>query len=127
MGRHLDRSMLRWVLVGCLTVAIDWVIFVSVYPRIGSVALTNLISGSFSTAFNYFAHRRWTFRSGQPHIQSGTRYGIALFGIYLLNTILVKIFILSSIATGLAKLLAGVIQAPMNYFVLNLFVFKRKK
>ncbi len=119
--------MLRWLLVGCLTVAIDWVIFVNFYPRIGSVALTNLISGSCSTAFNYFAHHRWTFRSGQRHIQSGARYAVALFGIYILNTVLIKIFIVTGLATGVAKLLAAVIQAPMNYFVLNLFVFKREK
>lgn len=114
-------------MVGCVTVGIDWIIFVNLYPRIGSVALTNLISGSFSTAFNYFAHHRWTFKSDQRHVQSGVRYGVALFGMYVLNTILVKVFIVVGIAAGVAKLLAAIIQAPMNYFVLNLLVFKREK
>lgn len=118
--------MLRWLLVGSVTVGIDWLIFVNLYPRIGSVALTNLISGSFSTAFNYFAHHRWTFKSEQSHVQSGARYGVALFGIYVLNTTLVKVFIVVGIAAGVAKLLAAAIQAPVSYFALNLLVFKRK-
>ncbi len=119
--------MLRWFVVGCLTVAIDWAIFVNLYPRIGSVALTNLISASLSTAFNYLAHHRWTFKSEQRHVTSGTRYGIALFGMYVLNTFLVKGFILVGTAAGVAKLLAAVVQAPVSYSVLNFLVFRREE
>jgi putative flippase GtrA len=119
--------MLRWVLVGCVTVSIDWFIFVNLYPHIGTVALTNLISSSFATGFNYFAHHRWTFKSDQRHVQSGVRYGVALFGIYVLNTVLVKVFIVAGIAAGAAKLLAAAIQAPVNYFVSNRLVFKHGK
>lgn len=117
--------MLRWFLVGGVTVGIDWFIFVSLYPRIGSVALTNLISGSFSTAFNYFAHHRWTFKSDQRHVQSGVRYAIALFFLFLVNTALVKGFIGVGVVPGVAKLAAAVIQAPVSYLVLKRMVFRR--
>jgi putative flippase GtrA len=119
--------MLRWFLVGGVTVGIDWLIFVNLYPRIGSVALTNLISGSVSTAFNYLGHHRWTFKSEQHHTQSAVRYGVALFGMYILNTGLVKAFIVLGFVAGAAKLSAAVIQAPVSYFLLNRLVFKGEK
>ena len=125
--RHLDWNILRWFLVGSVTVGIDWFIFVNLYPRVGSVALTNLVSGSFSTAFNYFAHHRWTFKTDQRHLQSGPRYAGLLFGGYLLNTILVKVFIVAGTGPGVAKLLAAAIQAPVSYLALKFFVFRHKK
>jgi putative flippase GtrA len=73
------------------------------------------------------SHYLWTFKSDQRHLQSGIRYGGALFGGYLLNTILVKMFIVVGIIPGVAKLLAATIQAPVSYLVLKLFVFKRLK
>lgn len=124
---HLDWNILRWFFVGCVTVSIDWFIFVNLYPHIGSVAITNFVSGSFSTAFNYISHHRWTFKSDQRHLQSGVRYGGALFGGYLLNTILVKVFIVVGTTPGVAKLLAAAIQAPASFLVLKFFVFKGKK
>jgi putative flippase GtrA len=110
--------------VGCVTVGIDWSIFVILYPRIGSVALTNLISGTFSTAFNYLAHHRWTFKGDRHHAQSGIRYAVWLLFAYVLNTTLVKVFIVAGISSGISKLLAAVIQMPISYAVLKLIVFK---
>ena len=99
----------------------------NVYPRVGSVALANLISGFISTAFNYFAHHRWTFKSDQRHMDSGARYLIGLLFGYALNTTLLKIFIVAGLFAGVAKLMASAIQAPVSYIILNFFVFKARK
>jgi putative flippase GtrA len=110
-----------------VTVGIDWLVFVTLYPRIGSVALTNFISGCISTGFNYFAHHRWTFRGNQRYVQSGSRYALWLLLAYLLNTTVIKVFIVAGISSGASKLLAAVIQMPISYAVLKLFVFKKTK
>ena len=60
------------------------------------------------------------------HLQSGPRYIGFLFVGYLLNTILVKAFLVAGVGPGIAKLLAAVIQAPMSFLGLKLFVFKTK-
>ena len=125
-ARQLDWNVLRWFVVGSLTVGIDWTIFVNLYRHIHSVALTNLVSGSFSIAFNYIAHHQWTFRNNHHHLQSGPRYIGLLFVGYLLNTILVKAFLVAGVGPGIAKLLAAVIQAPVSFFGLKLFVFKTR-
>ena len=96
----------------------------NLHPRIGSVALTKVISGSFSPAINYFAHHRWTFKSDQRHLQSGVRYAIALFFLFLVNTALVKGLIGADVIPGIAKLAAAVIQTPVSYLVLKHMVFK---
>ena len=114
-------------MVGSLTLAIDWIIFVNLYRHFHSVALTNLVSGSVSISFNYIAHHQWTFRNNHHHLQSGPRYLGFLFLTYLLNTILVKAFLVAGIGPGIAKLLAAIIQAPMSFFGLKLFVFKTRK
>ncbi len=126
IAEHLDWNVLRWFMIGSLTVSIDWVIFVGLYPYIHSVAVTNLISGASSTIFNYISHHRWTFKTDQHHLQSGPRYIVLLLGGYLLNTILVKTFLIAGLGPGLAKLLAAVILAPVSFFFLKFFVFKVK-
>jgi len=125
--QRLEPHVLRWFFVGCVTVSFDWIIFVSLYPHIGSVIVTNFVSGSCSTVFNYIAHHRWTFRSGQSHLQSGFRYGATLFGGYVLNTILVKTFIVLGNAPGLSKVLAATIQAPISFLALKFFVFGQNR
>jgi putative flippase GtrA len=119
--------MLRWLLVGSVTVGIDWLVFVNVYPKVKSVALANLISGFLSTSFNYIAHHHWTFWSKQRHLESGVRYVIALLFGYVLNTTLLKIFIVAGLLAGLSKALASGIQAPISYLILNFFVFRVAK
>ncbi len=118
---------MRWLLVGGVTVAIDWLIFVNVYARIETVAIANLISGVFSASFNYFAHHYWTFKSSEDHKRTSIRYIISLFFGYLLNTALLKTFIVTGIHPGLAKIVATGLQAGISYVVLNKFVFKAGK
>lgn len=125
--RSLDENVIRWLLVGCGTIGIDWSIFVTLYSHIGSVALTNLVSITVSAVFNYTLHHRWTFNSDQRHLHSGVRYCGVLFGGFLLNTTLVKIFIIAGLSPSVAKLLAVALQAPISYLILRFFVFKHVK
>lgn len=125
--KYLNWSMARWLIVGCATFAIDYVIFLSLYPHIGSVAITNLISGAFSTSFNYLAHHRWTFKSDADHKCSTPRYVGAMIFSYLFNTIMTKTLLVFGAPVAVAKFLATAIQAPTAYFILNYLVFKKKK
>ena len=123
--RYFHRDLFRWFLVGSVTVGIDWIFFVKLLPLFHSVALTNLVSISVSVIFNYISHYMWTFKSNQQHLQTGFRYLATCVGGYFLNTIFVKLFIQSGFTPGTGKLLAATVQAPVNYLVSRLFVFKR--
>jgi putative flippase GtrA len=118
--------MLRWMIVGFTTTATDYLIFISVYGPIDSVVISNFISGLVSTSINYYTHHKWTFKSEQDHSKSGTRFLVNLVFWWLVSTVLIKALIVLDLDPKIAKLIPILIIAPINYFVLNHLVFKKK-
>ena len=114
------------MLVGLFTTATDYLIFISLYGPINSVVVANFISGFVSTSINYYTHHRWTFKSDQEHLKSGGRYLINLIFWWVVSTLSIKTLIVLEIDPKIAKLLPILVIAPINYFVLNHIVFKKK-
>ena len=124
--KYLDYSMLRWGTVGILTTALDYLLFVNLYGPINSVFIANLISASIATSINYFTHHRWTFKTNQNHSKSGARYLLNLTFWWLVSTSIIKLLVELDIDPKVAKLAPLILIVPINYFVLNFIVFKRK-
>ena len=124
--KYFDWSIIRWLLVGLLTTTTDYLIFISLYGPLNSVVITNFISGFVSTSINYYTHHRWTFKSEQKHSKSGSSYLINLIFWWVVSTLSIKALIVLEIEPKIAKLLPILVIAPINYFVLNHFVFKKK-
>ena len=124
--KYFDWSMLRWMIVGFTTTATDYLIFISVYGPIDSVVISNFISGLVSTSINYYTHHKWTFKSEQDHSKSGTRFLVNLVFWWVVSTLLIKALIVLDLDPKIAKLIPILIIAPINYFVLNHLVFKKK-
>jgi putative flippase GtrA len=124
--KYFDYSMLRWVLVGVTTTVIDYLIFITLYGPINSVFVVNLISSAVATSLNYYTHHRWTFKSDQNHSRSGVKYLVNLAFWWLVSTSIIKALIVLSIDPKIAKLVPILLIAPINYFVLNKIVFKKK-
>ena len=121
-----DYSMLRWGTVGILTTALDYLLFVNLYGPINSVFIANLISASIATSINYFTHHRWTFKTDQNHSKSGAKYLLNFIFWWLVSTSVIKVLVELDIDPKIAKLAPLVLIVPINYFVLNFIVFKRK-
>jgi putative flippase GtrA len=124
--KYFDYSMLRWGTVGILTTALDYLLFVNLYGPIDSVFIANLISASIATSINYFTHHRWTFKTNQNHSKSGAKYLLNLIFWWLVSTSVIKVLVELDIDPKIAKLVPLVLIVPINYFVLNFIVFKRK-
>jgi putative flippase GtrA len=124
--KYFDYSMLRWGAVGIFTTAVDYLLFVNLYGPINSVFLANLISTSVATSINYFTHHRWTFKSQQVHSRSGIKYLLNLAFWWLVSTTVIKGLVVLNIDPKIAKLAPLVLIVPVNYFVLNYVVFKKK-
>ena len=124
--KYFDYSMLRWGAVGILTTALDYLLFVNLYGPTNSVFLANLISASVATSINYFTHHRWTFKTNQNHSTSGAKYLLNLVFWWLVSTSIIKALVELNIDPKVAKLVPLVLIVPINYFVLNFIVFKRK-
>ena len=124
--KYFDYSMIRWGLVGITTTLVDYLLFISLYGPISSVFLANLISASVATSINYLTHHRWTFKSEQNHSRSGFKYLLNLIFWWSVSTSIIKILLVSGLDPKIAKLVPFVLIVPVNYFVLNHLVFKRK-
>jgi len=124
--KYFDYSMLRWGMVGLFTTAVDYLLFVSLYGPINSVFISNLISTAFATSINYFTHHRWTFKSEQNHSRSGVKYLLNLIFWWLVSTSIIKALVVLNIDPKIAKLIPLIVIVPVNYFVLNYLVFKKK-
>ena len=122
----IDYSMLRWGTVGILTTALDYLLFVNLYGPINSVFFANSISASIATSINYFTHHRWTFKTNQNHSKSGAKYLLNLIFWWLVSTSIIKVLVELDIDPKIAKLVPLVLIVPINYFVLNFIIFKRK-
>jgi putative flippase GtrA len=118
--------MIRWGLVGLSTTAIDFTLFTTLYYAINSVFISNLISATVATSINYAAHHRWTFRSEQNHSKSGIKYLLNLVFWWLVSTSIIKTLVVLNIDPRIAKLIPLILIVPVNYFVLNYLVFKKK-
>jgi putative flippase GtrA len=124
--KYFDYSMLRWGAVGIFTTGVDYLLFVNLYGRINSVFIANLISSVFATSINYYTHHRWTFRSEQNHSRSGIKYLLNLTFWWLVSTSIIKALVVLDIDPKIAKLAPLIVIVPVNYFVLNYIVFKKK-
>jgi putative flippase GtrA len=124
--KYFDYSMIRWGLVGLTTTAIDFTLFTTLYYAINSVFISNLISATVATSINYAAHHRWTFRSEQNHSRSGIKYSLNLIFWWLVSTSIIKTLVVLNIDPRIAKLIPLILIVPVNYFVLNYLVFKKK-
>ena len=124
--KYFDYSMLRWGAVGFFTTAVDYLFFVNLYGPIESVFIANLISSVVATSINYLAHHRWTFRSNQNHSRSGIKYLLNLTFWWLVSTSIIKALVVLEIDPKIAKLVPIIVIVPVNYFILNYLVFKKK-
>ena len=123
---YFDYSMLRWGLVGMTTTLLDYLLFISLYGPINSVFLANLISATVATCINYLTHHRWTFKSEQNHSRSGIKYLLNLIFWWLVSTSVIKLLVDAGVDPRIAKLVPLIFIVPVNYFVLNHLVFKKK-
>jgi putative flippase GtrA len=120
---HLEWSMLRWALVGFSTFLIDYVIFINLYQKL-PLLVANFISITIAVCYNFYLHKVWTFDHSMENLSSIVRYTTALFFNYVINTSVVKLAFILGVPPFFGKFLAAAISAPVNYFVLRLFVFK---
>ena len=124
--KYLEPSMIRWGFVGITTTLIDYVLFISLYKIFPSIFLANLFSSFVATSINYFTHHTWTFKSEQRMTKSSARYLLNLTFWWLVSTTIIKLLVVAGFDFRMAKLAPLILIVPVNYFVLNHLVFKKK-
>ena len=126
LEKYFDPAMLRWAAVGITTTTIDYLLFITLFGPIDSVFIANLFAAVIATSFNYLTHHRWTFKSNQQHSRSGIKYLMNLIFWWLISSSIIKTLVEAGVDPRVAKLVPFVFIVPVNYFVLNKIVFKKK-
>ena len=126
IDKYFDPAMLRWAAVGITTTAIDYLLFITLFGPIDSVFIANLFAAVVATSFNYLTHHRWTFKSNQQHSRSGIKYIMNLIFWWLISSSIIKTLVEAGVDPRVAKLVPFIFIVPINYFVLNKIVFKKK-
>jgi putative flippase GtrA len=124
--KYFEPAILRWAAVGITTTATDYILFITLFGPINSVFIANLIAAVVATSINYLTHHRWTFKSNQQHSRSGAKYLVNLIFWWLISSSIIKILVEVGVEPRVAKLVPFVFIVPINYFVLNKIVFKKK-
>ena len=124
--KYVTPSMIRWGVIGVTTFAIDYLIFLILFDFNKSVFLSNLISVTIATSFNYYMHHKWTFKTNQHHAKSGVKYLLNLIFWWFVSTTTIKALVELGVDPRFAKIAPLVFIVPINFFVLNKIVFRRK-
>ena len=124
--KYFEASMLRWGAVGVTTTVIDYLLFIFLYGPTNSVFLANLIAASITTSLNYYTHHRWTFKSEQNHSRSGFKYLLNLTFWWFISSSIIQALVILNIDPKIAKIAPLIFIVPINYFVLNKLVFRKK-
>jgi putative flippase GtrA len=125
-NKFFEISTIRWAAVGITTTVIDFLIFINLYSSTNSVFGSNLIASAIATSFNYLTHHRWTFKSDQQHLYSGLKYLMNLSFWWIVSSSIIKSLLLIGFDPRFAKLVPLMFIVPVNYFVLNRIVFRKK-
>ena len=123
----LNVSAARWFIVGSATFLIDTSLFLILFHLTGIAVVSNLISGTIATTFNYFSHYHWSFSSDRSHMQSTIIY-LIFFTIFLaLGTSLVSFLIHSGLDPLPAKVGTAGLTAPLSFFVMKFVTFRKMR
>lgn len=128
-------SKIRFAIVGGTNTAIDFIIlFILVGLGLDRI-FSNFISTSTAFLFSFFANRSFTFkaRSGNMKKQFGLFLVVTLFGLWIIQPIVIESVVLlskdfgwsDSLVLFAAKLFATLATLVWNYLLYSKFVFKK--
>jgi putative flippase GtrA len=120
----LSPTFFRWFLVGLFSLFLDIALFAYVFELTNLIIFSNFLASIVSTSFNYTTHYFWTFKSEINHKQSLFRYFLNICILWILGTILIKIFLMMNFSAIYSKSLSLLIVLPLNFFTLSKFVYK---
>jgi len=120
-------TLLRFSATSMVTALVDNVLFLLLFPALGSIAQAMVVARTGAVLFNYAASREFIFRSQQTHGVVLPKY-LALVGVSgSLSYSLIRIFSVKfRMDVVLAKIVAETLLFAFNFLVQRDVVFTRK-
>jgi putative flippase GtrA len=121
-------SFFRYGLVGVYSVILDYAllyVFFSLFNIDKNITITCAFFGS--SVFNFFMHKRYTFKSHRAINKELYKYIGLVFVSYFITIYLINCLIELNINIYLAKLFTVIVVFIYGYFISKLFIYKGKK
>lgn len=120
----------RFLVVGTLTVLIDYGAYRAFLLLAAAVDLSKALGFLIGTLFAYFANRRFTFESSAPHGWQPARFGLVylstLVANVVANALALKALAGFPLAVTLAFLVATGVSATLNFLAMKYWVFRAR-
>lgn len=125
----MKAELLRFIIVGLVTVAIDLVVYTFMSMFGLQISIAKAIGFISGTIFAYFANCIWTF-AARRNVGSLAAFAIlyilTLSANIAVNHTIIHLFEGRSFATGLGFSLSTAVSAVLNFLGMRFFVFKRE-
>lgn len=120
--------MIKWFITGVSTVTIDITIFSTVSTLTKNIILSNLISVSISTVYNYLLHEKWTYKDKKRKIKIETiaKYIIWTILAIIISTTTIMRIVNYGIEESQAKAISIGIIAPIGFIVMKKLIFVKE-
>lgn len=130
-----NSQKIRFLVVGGINTSIDFGLLFILRMFGLPVITANVISSTLAFCFSFFANKKYTFKTTDTNIKReiGLFIVVTLFGLWVLQTIVIKVVssilgdthLPDGIILLIAKLLATVVSLTWNYILYSRVVFKK--
>jgi putative flippase GtrA len=136
LKKHADK--IRFLIVGGINTAIDFVILFSLFNLLGwPVFFSNIISTTAALVFSFYANKTFTFndKSSNVKAKAASFIAITIFGLWIMQPIIIALtksflgnFILNdNMILAIGKIAATCVTLVWNYLMYRRFVFKTEQ
>lgn len=116
----MKKEVLRFVVVGCLAVAIQFAVYQLLLPLV-SETWANTVGYAVSFCFNYLMSTRFTFQV-KPDGRNAAGFAFSHLVNYLLQTLFLNVFLYWGVPSQWAQLPMFALCVPINFFMVRFFL-----
>ena len=129
------EQKMRFVAVGGVNTVIDFGLLFALSSLGVPVLIANIFSTTTAFCFSFFANKKYTFKTTDTNVKRELFLFVVvtLFGLWILQTIVIKVVIMSfsgihlsdNAALFIAKVIATMVTLVWNYVMYSRVVFKK--
>jgi len=122
----MNNEIIRFLLVGILNTIVGYIVFSTLYFVLNSEIISLLLAYILGILFNYKTYSKYVFTSSDRQVF--VNFIMIYLGIFLLNTVFLKIFInMIYFNPYISQFLLILIVTPILYLLQKKYVFIKNK
>lgn len=132
-GLMIYKNIFQFALTSLSSFIVDYLVyalallFLAAAPTSLKILLANGIARVTSSIFNYSTNKKLVFKNQDSILKTGTGYFSLAFGLFVLDTLLIRLFYaVFGLNLLLVKILVGILLFSISWMVQKKFIFKER-